>query len=185
MRVVIDLSENDLDHFRVAMRRAREAAQNVNIDDIIAATHKLLKDTSTVAVPEFVAERLRKLEQMIKMVQDADWHITEAERLEVMSALAYFCDPDDAIPDNIPVLGFLDDAIMIELVVEELKHELDAYEDFCIYRTSPHADFDGDGKVDRAEWLAVRERELLERMRRRRSRDVSRGGGGRSLFNVV
>lgn len=184
MRVVIDLSENDLDHFRVAMRRAREAAQTIDMDEIIAASRKLLAETKDVPVPQFVAERLRKLEQMIQLVQDQDWHITDAERLEVLSALAYFCDPDDAIPDNIPVLGFLDDAIMIELVVEELRHELDAYEDFCVYRQSPQADFDGDGKVDRAEWLSVRERELLERMRRRRSRDTGYGGN-RSLFSIL
>lgn len=183
MRVVIDLSENDLEHFRSAMRRAREAAQHVDIDDIVAAARKLLAETQNVAVPEFISERLRKLEHMIQMAQDTDWHITDAERLEVLSALAYFCDPEDAIPDHIPVLGFLDDAIMIELVVEELKHELDAYEDFCAYRLSPQADFDGDGKVDRAEWLHVRELELLERMRRRRGRDASYGGPRRSLFN--
>jgi uncharacterized membrane protein YkvA (DUF1232 family) len=183
MRVVIDLSENDLEHFRAAMRRAREAAQHVSTDDIIVAARKLLSETQTIAVPDFVAERMRKLEFMIQMSQDIDWHITDAERLEVLSALTYFCDPEDAIPDQIPVLGFLDDAIMIELVVEELKHELDAYEDFCAYRLSPQADFDGDGKVDRAEWLSVRELELLERMRRRRGRDASYGGARRSLFN--
>ena len=183
MRVVIDLSESDLEHFRSAMRRAREAAQHVSTEDIIAAARKLLEETRSVVVPQFVAERMQKLETMIQMAQDPDWHVTDAERLEVLSALTYFCDPEDAIPDHIPVLGFLDDAIMIELVVEELKHELDAYEDFCAYRSSPQADFDGDGKVDRAEWLSVREQELLERMRRRRGRDSSYGGRRLSLFN--
>ena len=185
MRVVIDLSENDLEHFRDAMRRAREAAQHASMEDIVGAANKLLEETRNVPLPQFVAERLRKLEQMIQMVQDSAWHITDAERLEVASALAYFCDPEDAIPDHIPVLGFLDDAIMIELVVEELKHELDAYEDFCVYRTSPYADTDGDGKVDRADWLAAREQELLERMRRRRSRDGGFGSSHRSLFSIL
>jgi hypothetical protein len=53
---------------------------------------------------------------------------------ERAAALAYFADPQDMIPDNIPVLGYIDDAIMIELVVSELKHEIDAFEDFCRYR---------------------------------------------------
>ena len=38
------------------------------------------------------------------------------------------------IPDTIPVLGYIDDAIMIELVVKELRHEIEAFEDFSRYR---------------------------------------------------
>jgi uncharacterized membrane protein YkvA (DUF1232 family) len=45
--------------------------------------------------------------------------------------LAYFSDPEDSGPDHIPVLGFLDDAIMIELVVEELKDNIEAFLASC------------------------------------------------------
>ena len=34
------------------------------------------------------------------------------------------------IPDDIPVLGFLDDAIMIKFVEEQFKHELSAFRKF-------------------------------------------------------
>ena len=184
MRVIIDLNESDLDYFRAAMNRARDAAQDVSTDAIVASARKLLAETRDVAAPQFVAERMRKLDTMIQMAEDEHWGMSEHERKEVLSALAYFCDPNDAIPDNIPVLGFLDDAIMIELVVEELRHELDAYEDFLAYRASPQADFDGDGKVDKAEWLAVRENELLDCMRRRRERDRSSARSSFSIFGV-
>jgi uncharacterized membrane protein YkvA (DUF1232 family) len=186
MRVVIDLSEHDLDHFRSAMRRAREATASLTAEEITSAALKLLADTRDIQVPEFVSLRMRKLDTMIGMVHDKAWGITDAERKEVLSALAYFCDPNDAIPDNIPVLGFLDDAIMIELVVEELKHELDAYEDFCQFRTTTAAE---SGTIaatglSREDWLAKRQEELLDRMRSRRGRDRSYGGGssGFSLF---
>ena len=48
----------------------------------------------------------------------------------MLSGLAYLCDPEDLIPDDIPGIGMLDDAVMIELVFRELRHELDAYQDF-------------------------------------------------------
>ncbi len=188
MRVIIDLSEQDLDHFRAAMRRAREAAHHLSPEEITASAQKLLKDTRDVVVPDFVGMRMRKLDTMIAMVHDAGWNLTEAERKEVLSALTYFCDPQDAIPDNIPVLGFLDDAIMIELVVEELKHELDAYEDFCQFRTSAvnESGAVAASGLNREDWLAKRQEELLDRMRNRRSRDRSYGGGGNSfsLFSM-
>ena len=56
----------------------------------------------------------------------------------MLNALAYFAEPDDLIPDQIPGLGFLDDAIMVELVVRELRHEIEAYEDFRVFRDRPH-----------------------------------------------
>src|SRR3546814_3376761 len=71
---------------------------------------------------------------MIAMVRDQGWNMEDEDRQRVMSALVYFVDPKDVIPDHVEVLGFLDDAIMIELCVRGLRHELDAYDDFCEYR---------------------------------------------------
>ena len=85
-------------------------------------------------VPDFIRERLLRLDDMIAMVRDQAWALDEADRQRVLGALAYFADPNDISPDNVAVLGFLDDAVMIELSVRELAHELDAYEDFCDYR---------------------------------------------------
>src|SRR5690606_9152285 len=81
----------------------------------------------------------------------------------------YFADPKDVIPDHVQVLGYLDDAIMIELCVRELRHELEAYDDFCEYREreatrrgiEPSA-------VGRTDWLDSRRDELVERMHARR-----------------
>ncbi|MCB1589835.1 MAG: DUF1232 domain-containing protein, partial [Xanthomonadales bacterium] len=122
MRITIDLSENDLDHFRQAMKRAKEAAKDLAPEQIASAARQLLADSQDVELPEFIAARLAKLDTMINMATDTSWGISDGERREILSALTYFADPQDAIPDDVPVLGFLDDAIMIELVVEELKH---------------------------------------------------------------
>src|SRR5581483_7069286 len=52
----------------------------------------------------------------------------------VLAVLAYLADPVDFIPDTVPALGFLDDAIMIELCRNELRFEIEAYEDFSAWR---------------------------------------------------
>jgi len=90
----------------------------------------------------------------------------------VLNVLAYFVDPDDLIPDRIPGIGYLDDAIMVQLVVEELHHEIKAYERFCEIRKTKKPD---------AAAIAKHRSQLQARMRRNRrherSRRRSRRGG--------
>ena len=81
-----------------------------------------------------------------------------------MDALAYFSEPEDLIPDDTPGLGYLDDAIMIEMVCRELRHEIQAYRDYCVYRAASASRPDGDTNTD---WLEERRRQLRSRMRRR------------------
>jgi len=83
------------------------------------------------------------------------------------------------VPDNVPVLGLVDDAIMLELVLNELQHELDGYEDFDVYRRQEAAHRDKPGQhrpVTRADWLDAQRAALHERIRERRERDLARDG---------
>src|SRR5699024_8363018 len=133
---------------------------------------------------EFVRSRLDTLRLLIDMIEDEGWGMKEVGRQRVLAALSYFNNPKDLIPDNIPGLGFLDDAIMIELMTRELKPEIDAYRDFVAYRTSEseRRGMDPD-ELNRGDYLQAREQALLARMRRRRRRSGG-GGGHRSPFSL-
>jgi uncharacterized membrane protein YkvA (DUF1232 family) len=179
LSITIDLGDADLQHFIDGMKKAQEETKHLSAQQITDAARKLLADSVNVQVPHFIAERLSKLDAMINMVHDAGWALPDEDKTRVLSALTYFADPKDVIPDTVPVLGFLDDAIMIELCVRELKHELDAYDDFCDFRNSEAARLGVDPashEVERAQWLEGRREELQDRMRRRR-RDSYSGAG--------
>jgi uncharacterized membrane protein YkvA (DUF1232 family) len=178
LTLTIDLNDHDLEHFAAALKNAQQAAAGRSADEIVAAAAKLLEDAQKSKAPDFIGDRLVRLDDMIAMVRDEGWHLDEEDRQHVLSALVYFADPTDLIPDHVQVLGYLDDAIMIELCVRELKHELDAYDDFCDFREreakkrgiEPSA-------VGRTDWLDSRRDELVERMHTRRQRDGGTGFG--------
>ena len=178
-----ELNDRDLEHFQAAMTAAKKAADGKSSQEIIDCAAKLLADAQKVQIPDFILERLLRLDDMIAMVRDEAWALPEADRERVLSALVYFCDPNDVIPDNVAVLGFLDDAVMIELSVRDLKHEIDAYDDFCDFRQF-QAERRGVAadKVGRADWLAGRREELVERMHERRERDMGVGYGSSSGY---
>ncbi len=134
LRIAFELDDDDLSHFRLIMTAARETLARKAPEDIIAAADALLDKISDPKIPGFISSRLERLRMMIQMISDLDWRLPHEDTQRVLNALAYFAEPDDLIPDQIPGLGFLDDAIMIELVVRELEHEIDAYREFCEFR---------------------------------------------------
>ena len=90
----------------------------------------------------------------------------------------------DVISDSVPVLGYLDDAVMIELCVRDLQHELDAYDDFCDFRQRQAERLGiAPDKVGRADWLGSRREELVDRMHSRRERDFGVGYGSSSGYS--
>lgn len=182
MRVSFEISDKDLSHFRQCMQRARHAVRDADDSEIIDAAEQLFEEVHGSKAPAFVSSRLARLESMVKMLRDEDWALPSVPRNRVLCALVYFCDPEDLIPDSIPGLGYLDDAIMIEMVCRELKHEIQAYRDFCVYRAAESSRQGREAlEVDRTDWLEERRKQLHSRMRRRRSRGK---GGGHSPFSL-
>lgn len=187
LAITIELSDDDLKYFADAMQSAQKESQNLSAKEITDAAHKLLQDGKDNKLPAFIAERLSKIDSMVSMVNDAGFGMEEDDKKRVLACLTYFANPKDIIPDNVPVLGFLDDAIMIELVVRELQHEVEAYDDFVEYREDEARRRGVDPstlKTERVEWAEARRIELLSRMKSRRMSSYG-GGGGRwapSLF---
>jgi len=184
LSIRFDLSNEDLEHFRTLMRQARENSRERTQAEVVQAAHGLLDQVQASRAPQFVVDRLGRLSTLIAMLEDEEWQLPETERARVHTALAYFCEPCDLIPDHVTALGFLDDAIMVELVVEELRHELEAYDDFCRFRTEELArratdtqSTEATGPVTRAAWLDAKRAELHGRMR-------ERGRGLRGLFSL-
>jgi len=179
----IELSDQDIEHLNNAVKASAQNADKASIEAVTAAAARLMEDAGKGEVPQFITQRLHRLDQMIAMLRDEGWAMGAEDVQRVLSALAYFVNPDDLIPDSTPVLGYLDDAIMIEICERALTPELGAYEEFCHYR---HDEAERRGldpaTVGRADWLSGRREELQDRMHRRRERDFGTGYGSSSGY---
>ena len=170
LRVSFCLSDEDLEHFALIMHEARKSNVGLPPEDIVAEAESLLHAMDECASPGFIGDGIQKLRLMVQMLSDLEWRLPHQDASRVLNALAYFSEPEDLIPDGIPGIGYLDDAIMIELVVRELKHEFDAYEDFCKFRERTREDSGPETFVSREAWLDNHRKELQSRMRRRRKK---------------
>lgn len=161
MEVTFTLSSKDLAHFRSVLVDAREATKSLDEDEVLASAQQMLDSTKEIEVPDFVAVRLEILQRLIDMMRDEEWALPARDRRRVRNALSYFIKADDLIPDTVPGIGLLDDAIMIELVLGGVQYEIDAYNKFCELR---------DDKAWREAILTLTEAERKKRIKEQRTK---------------
>jgi uncharacterized membrane protein YkvA (DUF1232 family) len=179
LNVTLEISDRELEQFRAVLAGARERTAGKTAREVAAAARAAVDKLRAGTPSPFVAARLRKVHALADMLEDPEWQLPEPERRRVLDGLAYVADVHDLVPDNVPVLGLVDDAIMLELVLRELQHELDGYNDFHEFRqhelarpgTSAHP------SASREEWLDSKRRSLHDRIRDRRQRELEQRGG--------
>ena len=169
MSISFELTDRDLRFFRDALKQSREAVRDAEESEIIDAIRDVLDEIrQSEPLPDFVGQRIPMLESLIAMLTDDEWQLPATDRERLLATFVYFADPEDILDDDIPVVGYLDDVIVIELVLRELTHVREAYTDFCNFRE----DFDRkQGKtgdpVIRRDRLDRRRQQLHQRMQRR------------------
>ena len=136
-KVTFTLDEHDAVYFRNLYRKARKGASDTDPDEVIEGARKIVKEVrESKKTPRFVVEAIEVLADLTDLIQDDAYAAPKKVRNDVLAAIAYFSNPEDLIPDNIPGLGFLDDAIMVKFIEDEFKHELWGYRKFRTLRDS-------------------------------------------------
>ena len=171
MRITFELESSDLERFYSAFDRARRLAADADEIDIVDAAKQALDAICIDRVPAYVRKRLVHVQRLIMMLDDDEWSLPMPDRGDALAALAYFGDPDDLIPDHIEVIGLIDDAIMLELIARRMRHVLQAYRQFCVFRKSlTMATIDTEARRSRAHALADYRARLVEDLVSRRER---------------
>jgi uncharacterized membrane protein YkvA (DUF1232 family) len=172
LKISFELTDRDLNFFRKALRQSREAVKDAEETEIIDAIHSVLDEIrSNEPLPDFVGKRIPELESLIRMLTDDEWQLPDGDRERLLATFVYFADPEDILPDDIPVIGYLDDVIIIELVARELLHVREAYDDFSRFREEfEKSHGENMDPVIRRDRIDKRRQQLHQRMRRRSAR---------------
>ena len=160
-KVTFTLDEEDANYFRNLYRKAKKSAADHDPQEIIKEAMLLVERVlESKKTPRFVADAIVVLEDLARMIEDEDYNAPKSVRSQILAALAYFSNPEDLIPDHIPGLGFLDDAIMVKFIEDEFKHELWGYRKFRTFRTG----------AEQRPWTGVARQRLPKRLLEQRKR---------------
>jgi uncharacterized membrane protein YkvA (DUF1232 family) len=187
-KLALELSDSDIDYYRKVMDETWRRKAKMGERAIMDEARRLLDRARKSEAPEYVRQRLEDVGTLISMLEDSEWPLDPEDRGRILVALSYFAEPQDIIPDNIPGLGFLDDALLAELVIEELEHELAGYREFCDYRHRQEAARGKEAEVGREDWLAAKRRQIFLQIRRRQResrRHSSREGPTDPILNYM
>ena len=100
---------------------------------------------------------LQDIALLSRMSADPAWRLPETDKERIGKVNEYFKSENDLIPDDVPEIGLLDDAILIELVGRALRPELDDYADFCKQRElRARTSEPGAPEFERRDWLALK-----------------------------
>jgi len=169
MYATVEIYEPALRYFEDAMARA--LAEGIDAPAVVSRVRRLARDALGRALPEYVRKQFTILETLIRMIDDPASRLTDATRARLLGAFAYVAEPNDLIPDHVPEIGLLDDAIVVDRVARELVPEIEAYlhpDRVAIPSLQELPDVARKGLIAR--------REMYGRMARRRDQRARRGG---------
>jgi uncharacterized membrane protein YkvA (DUF1232 family) len=117
------------------VHRQAPSVDKVQIADLAQWLETLPAETAEATINL----RLSRAESLRRMLDDPDWTLPANVAARGRKLLAYLRTLDDLIPDDVPVIGHLDDALLIELSWSEFAGDVQDYLDFCRFCSDSHA----------------------------------------------
>jgi len=147
------LQSEEVARFDELVHQIHPDAPRVDADRVAQLSRWLLAMPEAQA-REVLDERLSRIDGLRRMVADPNWDCAQSYRERVEKMLCYLDETVNLIPDRVPLLGKLDDVLLLELTWPALATEVDEYDDFTDYLQTDHPQ--GSGQEQRATWIRDR-----------------------------
>lgn len=179
----IELRDAAVQRFNQLLAQIAPNAPRVSADQLVTLARWLQAQPRDHAVA-ILSERLARAEHLRRMLNDSDWEVCTDTRERARMLISYLQQVDDLIPDSQPLLGQLDDALLVELAWPAFADETLDYGDFCRFRAVERPR--GTPRERRLAWetACLAEVALLQQRRQVRARHYIGGEPLPALFHV-
>lgn len=177
------LEESAVERFNALLAQLDPNAPRVSVDQLVTLA-RWLQDQPHEHAVAILAERLRRAEHLRRMLNDSDWELDAELRDRSRMLISYLQEVNDLIPDDLPLVGHLDDALLVELAWPAFRDQTLDYGDFCAFRRDEQPR--GSGAERRQAWENTRlaELALLQQRRDVRARPYAANQPLPPLFRV-
>ena len=153
-----EIDEIALDLFNELLARLDPRHAPIDRDQMASAARDLADRREELPVSLCIYQRMRQAGAIDQMLTDPGWTPEEAVVSPARLVLDYVHAADDVIPDTLPRVGRLDDAVVVDTAWPVLAPEIRNYLDFCRLRHI-EAGLGGKGEFGRPEWEQARSAE--------------------------
>lgn len=126
------IDRKGLDRFNAVLARLEHAP--LSCDQLASAARQLLNHPTVGRQPECIEQRLRRATAIGLLVVDKGWEPADDAVVPARLVVEYIRDNHDLIPDGMPQVGRLDDAIVVDAAWPRLAEEVGRYLDYCRIR---------------------------------------------------
>ena len=117
---IFELTEEDKAEYNLLI-------DNIDLNDaskIIDMLNSKLDTMTTSKSLNSIETDLIKYVSVLLNIYQTYPDLTDSIKRRIIFALSYFCDSNDDIPDVVPEIGYLDDAVVARWVIESVGQEL-------------------------------------------------------------
>ena len=117
---LFQLTEEDKDRYRKLIDKIDLDSS----DDVISMLNpKLDRLIASDRLNDIEVDLIKNVSVLVSIYQTYP-DLTDSIRRRILFAISYFCDEDDDIPDIVPDIGYLDDAVVANWVIASISKDL-------------------------------------------------------------